>query len=933
VARLLDQLFRRESRARAYTPTALAQEAAFREERARAHLRRRFMRLRAQASRKTQEALQMLPLLLHVNRPGLPGFVDDPACPVGIADYAPSNEAIRLAHRLFPEARIKRSAFYRPAVDLVAVMGSAGSIGFTGESDLDVWVCHSPHLSDAAVDAYGAKVRAVEQWLNRHADVEFHLFLQSTADIRVNDFGQTDLEGCGSAMGALLKEEFYRTHILLGGKIPVWWVLPHGLSPPAYSEHLERLLADPTLVTDSYVDLGPVATVPVGELFGAAVWQIAKGEKAPFKSALKLGLLEKTLCSDVPPPPLCEEVKRRVHTGETPDPYCVLFEAVVEHYRSRGDPATEDLLARCFYLKTGVHVDPDRIEACLEDPGDLGVMARYTREWGWGPRRIRHLNDFRRWKFERVRELAEELDRYFLRTYQRIRARLDHAGETQRITARDLTVLGRKLQIRYRKAPHKVETLRFVTPGVGEPHLTLYRETLPGGDAPWRLYRGHVSPSNVEHKANDLLREAEDPLEPLVWAAHNGILGPRSQLGCWDTERRVSGADLEPIARLLSRMLGQVRGHSPDAPTLLRPPRTEHLAVLGQPGLGGGFAVVWATSWGEVFYRSWTGPGAYARLVEDTLLSFLTQPPPPGRLWVHAPSPKLGSHRIALPLDRRLPEIVEWIGPDLPAGTRRRYVCGVEGGISVLDQTAPDRCTHRMAFDREDLLRLLGAVGPYQRVETRVERQAGDLALLATLMEESRPGFLDLFVLRDGDRDWVFVVDEVGNLSHWTGPADPQPYVLARLLHFLENVFPDVAAQPRSVVAGKDLLDVLRIHTVLFEGTCRAFTATQDHLSRVRSLGLHPVGLVIERVASPAGGPPGYRITWGMQIIDSTHYANPLAEVRRRILEARLSGLEYEVFITRLFLDEGFRREHCGDVAATGHYLFYKKAIEQRLAG
>ena len=58
-----------------------------------------------------------------------------------------------------------------------------------------------------------------------------------------------------------------------------------------------------------------------------------------------------------------------------------------------------------------------------------------------------------------------------------------------------------------------------------------------------------------------------------------------------------------------------------------------------------------------------------------------------------------------------------------------------------------------------------------------------------------------------------------------------------------------------------------------------------------------------------------------------------LEEVRRRIRETRSSGLDYGVFVTRLFLDERFVSEHCGPFVTTGHYLFYKKAIEQRLSG
>ncbi|MBE0617689.1 MAG: class I adenylate cyclase, partial [Proteobacteria bacterium] len=516
---LRDLLFAREQGGPALArldSTPLLEEAAAAGEAFAAQDRHRRHRLEAQVGEKAREALRLLPLLLHVNQPGLPGYVDDASCPAGIADFSPTGADLNLARRLFPEASPRRSGILRPVVDLLAVMGSAGTIGFSGESDLDVWVCHDIPTSTNTLGLYRRKVLAVETWLNEHSGLEIHLFLQASERVRANDFGETDVEGCGSAMGALLKEEFYRTGILLAGKAPFWRLVPPGVGPEEYRRHWDLLRAAGPFVVDGYLDLGWVARVPPGELFGAAVWQIVKGWKSPFKSALKMGLLEHAVRSDREDPPLCELLKSRILTGERVDPYRLLFDQVLAHYRERGESASEDLLARCFYLKTGMRLAPTAPVPPPGREGDLAVLAEYVASWGWGPRRLQHLNDFHEWKFEWVQALAREVDRYFLRTYQRIRSALDESGEAQRITPRDLTILGRKLQTVYRRVPHKVETLHLVTRGVEEVSVSLYQEMLPDGEAPWRLFRGRVTPLNVDGREGDLLRASGDLLELLV---------------------------------------------------------------------------------------------------------------------------------------------------------------------------------------------------------------------------------------------------------------------------------------------------------------------------------------------------------------------------------------------------------------------------------
>lgn len=905
-----------------------------------AYDRYRRNRMVAQIGERGGEALQLLPLLLHVNEPGLPGYMDDPLCPAGIADYSPHADDLRLARRLFPEARLRRSGVLRPVVELVAVMGSAGTIGFSGESDLDVWVCHDSGTSAALLSRYHRKVLGVETWLNRHAGLEIHLFLQATNRIRADDFGETGVEGCGSALGALLKEEFYRTGILLAGKAPAWRLVAPNTGPEEYRRHWDALVAEPGFPSGEYVDLGGVAQVPPGELFGAAVWQIVKGWKSPFKSALKLGLLEYAVRAGREVPPLCEKLKERVLAGERVDPYRLLFDQVLAHYRGLGESGSEDLLARCFYLKTGIRLEPEaRPRRPARGEIDEEVLAEYAAAWGWGARRLQHLNGFASWKFEWVQALAREVDRYFLRTYQRIREALDEGGETQRITPRDLTILGRKLQAVYRRAPHKVETLHLVTQGVEEPSVSLYQEVLPNGEAPWSLFRGRVTPLTVDGREGDLLRASSDPLELLVWAAQNRIVGARTRVFCHGLEGDLPAADLEALAQRLTAFVERVQCREPTHEDLLAD--AVPISFLAVPNLlteteeVRDLGAVHATTWGETFYRKWEGPDAFRGFVEEGLVPFLLESPDSAHLEVFAPPRKVGVSRgCHRRLQRELAAAAGFLGGSrIPRGLRRRFVGASEAGTYVLDRAAPRELRYRAFGDREELLRFLCAVGPHARVETQVESLSPELSALRAVCETSSPGCIDVFVLEEPDRETLFVVDEAGNLARFTSRHEDAPYALARLLVFLEGVVPELAAQPTSPLHGRSLGDVLRIHTLLWDGACRVVTATHEHLGRVRALGLRPVGLTIEKTQGKGGGASGYRITWGMQTIESGDVENPLAEARRRIRETRRSGLDYGVFVTRLFLDERFTAEYCGDFVTTGHYLFYKRAIEQRLAG
>lgn len=124
-----------------------------------ARLRKRFLainqgrleRATAALSSRQQLVLRLLPLLLDVNHPLLPGYVSG-ATPAGLCGFVPDDELLAEAQRL------TRSFSYKPRrgeVDLpihgLFLMGSLGTVAQEERSDLDLWVCHAPGLSPAAV--------------------------------------------------------------------------------------------------------------------------------------------------------------------------------------------------------------------------------------------------------------------------------------------------------------------------------------------------------------------------------------------------------------------------------------------------------------------------------------------------------------------------------------------------------------------------------------------------------------------------------------------------------------------------------------------------------------------------------------------------------------------------------------------------------------
>ena len=310
----------------------------------------------------------LVPFLLHVPAMDiLPKTVRWKRCLHGIENYRITPRTEDSFKKAFPGVKmpteIPRSGFDECPIKSISLIGSLGSIAQNLKSDFDYWICVDDQARECAyLDDFRRKLQAIEAWALDFSGAEVHFFPLRLKNILRDDFGAMAGESSGSAQGVLLKEEFYRTMTLVAGQAPLWWLMPPRVDDREYGRLKQLALDSDRIDPLGLVDLGNIRSVSLGELYGAAVWQINKTIGSPFKSVLKLSLLEEYLFGASGKGLLCDELKERILLSEDEarvlDPYVLMFERASDYLRDKKRFQDLDLLRRALYLKTGVQLRP-----------------------------------------------------------------------------------------------------------------------------------------------------------------------------------------------------------------------------------------------------------------------------------------------------------------------------------------------------------------------------------------------------------------------------------------------------------------------------------------------------------------------------------------------------------------------------------------------
>lgn len=479
-------------------------------------------------------ALRVVPFLIHNNINGFPGYVPFESSRWGIYKYHPGRDEEVAIQAHFPNAEIPDAdsigRIDNPFVDSLLLMGSIGTVGHTKKSDYDYWVVIGGNgMSDEEHDALRKKTEAIQEWLDKQG-VEAHFFLNDINKTQENNFGEADKESAGSSQGKALKEEFYRTVIKAAGKDPTWWLLPAGLSDDEYRMRIEDMLDEGYVDENNLVDLGNCGPVPLDELFGALLWQFNKAMDSPYKSVLKMALLESYLMAGERGEPLCDMLKRSIHnnpdrTGEA-DPYLLMVEFSRQQYTKLRRRSDFDSIEKSFFFKCF-----DKPVRGLQDDESFHYKERTlracVRRWKWSVELLREMNNHPKWDLQKLNKQATALHSFMIDAYKRLTDRVAQLPDSKPlITETDLTVLGRKLFTLYSKKPGKIEYMKRIMDESKHIEAVSFAINPEKGKAPsWAVYRDNIT-SQVAKKqfVGDLaINSGPDPVALMLWLVQNEI--------------------------------------------------------------------------------------------------------------------------------------------------------------------------------------------------------------------------------------------------------------------------------------------------------------------------------------------------------------------------------------------------------------------------
>lgn len=580
------------------------------------HNRRRLVRAVTTMGRDQHIFLRILPQLLDSDgfeaRFGLQGI---PSCRVW--EYYPGLTSLELFKSYFGERPSRLDA---PDVRILAVyaMGSVGTVAQTPSSDLDCWVCYDGDLTMEMEAGLKRKLEDISAWADNEFNLEAHFYPMRMDDVRDNRFLSGDEESSGSAQALLLKEEFYRTALRLAGKHLAWWITPAGASRKTYDACVRAARRYPLSGKPRLEDFGHLAPVPPDEYFGGALWQMVKAVHAPFKSVLKLGLMETYAAPGSSALPLCDRIKRNLVANRQgkldTDPYTALFTTLHDYYLKRKELNAAALLRESFKIKVNLSDMPFfmNLPTRPEDESLISVL--------FGPGYVepdRIAGGSRQWAFEKSLRMGASVRQYMVNTYQRIQSGPSAKGRTKAlINAEDLTRMGRRIAANFSRKQFKIMRVPFMdTTGYSFPILHFSAEKLPGKPAVWTIRGGSRQETKQSADQLQLLYRSKDPAQLFAWLLANRIYHPKSLLQADRSIAPMAATDLQkamralydffPFAETFERDINE--GLQPEQVTraffilnLLAPTDTK---IIDQA------TVIYTTNWGEMFCRTFVRPG------------------------------------------------------------------------------------------------------------------------------------------------------------------------------------------------------------------------------------------------------------------------------------------------------------------------------------
>jgi adenylate cyclase class 1 len=477
-------------------------------------------------SPKKMELFHAIPVLLHINSPDLPGHIDDPLDSYGIYRFHDSGFwKLVLKHLKFNEKEVRPYLSNKYFIRGLYLMGSTGTLAQSKYSDFDYWVVVDNAKSGTEqLSRLYQRLAKIERWAKEAYNQHVTFFVLEYQEIRNNNFSAIDEESSGTAQRTLLKEEFYRTFIMIAGQIPYWAVLPAGLDDNGYNDwiNLASKATNINFIEEDYIDLGNLTAVHNSESLGAILWQVYKARNDPIKSLIKASLVVYFHFYQDKEGLLCDAIKRRFPQRQLDsyliDPYAIIFQKIVNFYSDIDDKEGLDLAKECIFLRIYQNTLASEHES---DTPKEKLLKHFINEWAWDEEKINRLESYKKWPEYEKLAFDKKIFRKISLLYELIMRGQDKAGPVVDMTASDLKTLKNRIESCFRKKEGKLpRASTYLRTKVDLYSVLLTCERDVFGNNRWLVY----DQTAVGAKKNErILFEGPELLRVMGWVVMNEI--------------------------------------------------------------------------------------------------------------------------------------------------------------------------------------------------------------------------------------------------------------------------------------------------------------------------------------------------------------------------------------------------------------------------
>ncbi len=412
-----------------------------------------------------------IPFLIHINQPQFPGYVPEPPEACGIHNFEKSGfynsvQDVETVPGHIPKAK---TDIKNPCVLGFYHIGSLGTFTQSAQSDFDYWVIiDKAQFTEQRYYNLEKKLNHIVKFSRENFDQEVTFFIMDQSDIRKDCYAGFNRPETMIAPKLFLKEEFYRTFLMIAGKIPIWTILPPNMQQGTYDRLVANLFRQPELsfFLNDFIDLGKVEMPSVRDIYQGIRWHICKSKEDPVKALLKATMIFSHIADEKAGATLlCDELKQKFASAGIDDcesdPYKIVFDRVL-HYHRNHDRDGFKLIKTAIFFRLCSYP-----KVRLPEPGSpkKQLLEKYIRTWNISPSEVKKLMSYPNWPEQGKQFLDTHLIQRLAGMYQQIRVQEKDVEKDLPVSEqRNMRILNNKVKARLNMQPDKIpESSNFLT--------------------------------------------------------------------------------------------------------------------------------------------------------------------------------------------------------------------------------------------------------------------------------------------------------------------------------------------------------------------------------------------------------------------------------------------------------------------------------------